>query len=56
VGDLALDEEAEPLGMGHSPGLAGGFDLGEGLRHAAETELVQLLEGWMGKHVGISSW
>ena len=45
MGDLPIDQEAEPFGMGQPADLAGGLDLGEGLGHAGQSEVVELLEG-----------
>lgn len=49
--DLAIDQQAEPVGMGQGRALAGGFEFGEGLRHAGKAELAELIEYRMGQHV-----
>jgi hypothetical protein len=36
MGDLAIDEQAKPIGMGQRRAVTGGFDLGEGLGHAGK--------------------
>lgn len=49
MGDLTIDEEAEPIGMGERGALAGGLEFGEGLGHAGEPEPGKLIEHWMGQ-------
>ena len=49
IADLAIEQQAEPFGMGERRGFAGCFELGEGLGHAGKPELVQLIEGGMGE-------
>ena len=44
MGDLTIDQQAEPVGMGKGRALAGGFEFGERLGHAGKPELVQLIE------------
>ena len=39
----AIDQQAEPIGMGEGRPLAGGFEFGEGLGHAGEAELGELI-------------
>ena len=34
MSDLAINEQAEPVGMGQRRAVTGGFEFGEGLRHA----------------------
>ena len=49
VGDLAIDEQAEPVGMGQGRAFTGGFEFGEGLGHAGKPELGELIEHRMGQ-------
>ena len=44
MGNLAIDEQAEPIGMGQGCAFAGGFELGESLGHAGKPELGELIE------------
>ena len=39
--------------MGERCGIAGCFDFAEGLGHAVQAELVELIEGWMGEQGGL---
>ena len=50
MGDLAIDEETEPIDMGEGCAFAGGFELGEGLGHAGKPEFGELIEHRMGQH------
>ena len=50
MGHLAIDEEAEPIGMGERRAFAGSFEFGEGLGYAGEPELGELIEHRMGQH------
>jgi hypothetical protein len=34
MGELAIDQQAQPVGMGEHSGFVGGFELGKGLGHA----------------------
>jgi hypothetical protein len=52
--DLAVEQQAEPFGMGQLSGIGRGFDLGEGIGHAGEPELVQLIEGRVAEHDVVS--
>ena len=54
IADLAIEQQAEPFGMGQRRGFSGCFDLAEGLGHAVEAELMKQIEGWMGEQVVIS--
>jgi hypothetical protein len=38
MGHLAIDEQAEPIGVGQRRAIAGGFEFGEGLGHAGQRE------------------
>jgi len=49
VGDLAIEQQAEPFGMGQGGAFAGCFDLAESLGHAVEAELMHEFESWMCK-------
>jgi hypothetical protein len=50
MGELAIDQQPEPVGMGERGGFVGSFELGKGLGHAGQAKLAQLAEHWMGKH------
>ena len=41
MGDLAIDEQAEPIGVGQGCAFAGGFEFGERLGHAGKPEFAQ---------------
>jgi len=47
--DLAIEQQPQPIDMAECCGVAGGFELGEGLRHAGKSELAQLVEHGMGE-------
>ena len=49
MGDLAIEEQAKPFGVGQARAFAGGFEFGEGLGHAGKPELGELIEGRMGE-------
>ena len=49
IADLAIEQQAEPFGMGQRRGFAGCFDLAEGLGHAGKSELMKQIERWMGE-------
>jgi len=49
MGDLAIDEEAQLVGMGEGCAFAGGFEFGEGLGHAGKPELGELIKHRMGQ-------
>lgn len=49
IADFAIEQEAEPFGMGQRGGFGGSFDLVEGFGHAGKAELMQQIEGWMGQ-------
>ena len=49
-GDLAIDKQAEPIGMCEGDAFAGGFEFCEGLDHAGQSELGELIEDGMGQH------
>src|SRR4051795_6564408 len=50
LGDLAVEQQAEPLGWGELAAARVGGQFLKGPRHAGEAELVQLVEGGMGQH------
>jgi hypothetical protein len=50
MGELAIDQQPEPVGMSERGGFVGSFELGERLGHAGQAKLAQLVEHWMGKH------
>jgi len=52
---FAIEQQAQPVGMAERGGVAGGFEFGEGLRHAGKSELVQLIERRVGQHSAFSS-
>jgi hypothetical protein len=54
IGDLAIDEQAEPIGMREGGPFAGGFEFGESLGYAGKPELGELIEHWMGQHCSFS--
>ena len=56
MGELAIDQQPEPVGMSERGGFVGSFDLGKGLSHAGQAELAQLVEHWMGKHCLLLQW
>jgi hypothetical protein len=47
IGGFAIEQQAEPFGMGQDGAFAGCFDLAESLGHAVEAELMQQFESWM---------
>jgi hypothetical protein len=53
-GSFAIEQKRQPFGMIEGRGIAGGFDLAEGLRHAKESQGMELIEGRMGKQSGFS--
>jgi hypothetical protein len=40
MSDLAIDEQAEPVGMGQRRAFTGGFEFAEGLGHAGKPSWV----------------
>ena len=50
MGKLAIEQQAEPLGMGHVGGIAPGLNLGKGLGHAGKAEEIELVEGRVIEH------
>ena len=50
MGDFAIDQQAEPIGMSEGGPFAGGFEFGESLGHAGKPELSELIKHWMGQH------
>jgi hypothetical protein len=54
MGDLAIDQQAEPIGMGERRAFAGGFEFGEGLGHACEARARRADRGWEGSARSIS--
>ena len=55
LGGFAIEQEAEPFGMREIGVLRVGLQLGEGARHAGESELVHLVEGRVGQRDQASS-
>jgi len=51
---FALEQKREPFVVTEACGLAGGFDIGEGLGHAVEAEGVEAVEGRMGEQGMVS--
>jgi hypothetical protein len=49
MGDLAIDQQAEPIGMGEYGAVAGGVDFGESLGHAGKPELGELIKYRVGQ-------
>jgi len=39
MGELTIEQEAEPVGMSERDGFVGGLELGKGLGHAGEAKL-----------------
>jgi hypothetical protein len=50
ISHLPVGQESEPFGMGQRRDVGRGDDLAEGLGHAVEAQLVELIEGRMGQH------
>src|ERR1700757_5043561 len=46
MGELAIDQQSEPVGMSERGGFVGSFEFGKGLGHAGEAQLAQLVEHW----------
>jgi hypothetical protein len=44
MGNLAVEQQTEPIGMGQCRAFAGGFEFGKGLGHAGQPELGELIE------------
>ena len=49
MGDLAVEQQPQPLGMAERRRVASGFQFAEGLRHAEKSELVELVERRVGE-------
>ena len=49
---LAIEQQPKPVGVAERRGVDGGFQFGEGLGHAGEAELVQLVERRVGEQLG----
>ena len=56
MGELAIDQQPEPVGMSERGGFVGSFELGKRLGHAEEAKLAQLVEHWMGKQLHSPQW
>jgi hypothetical protein len=56
MGELAIEQEAEPVGMSERGGFVGSFELGKRLGHAGQAKLAQLVEHWMGKQRHSPQW
>src|SRR5438270_311964 len=56
MGELAIEQEAEPVGMSERGGFVGSFELGKCLGHAGQAKLAQLVEHWMGKQRQSPQW
>src|SRR5207237_4840721 len=56
MGELAIEQEAEPVSMGERGGFVGSSEFGKRLGHAGQTKLAQLVEHWMGKHCILLQW
>ena len=56
LGGLAVEQEAEPFGMGELGMARVGLELGEGSGHAGEPELLQLIEGGVGQQRPSPQW
>jgi hypothetical protein len=42
VGSFMIEQQRQPFGMDQADGIVVGCELGEGMRHAGQAELVQL--------------
>ena len=49
TGELAIEQEAEPVGVSERGGFVGSFEFGKRLGHAGKAKLAQLVEHWMDK-------
>src|SRR4029077_17950421 len=56
MGELAIDQQPEPVGMSECGGFVGSFELGKRLGHAGQAKLAQLVEHWMGKQLHSPQW
>ena len=56
MGELAIEQKAEPVGMSERRGFVGSLELGKRLGHAGEAKLAQLVEHWMGKQRHSPQW
>ena len=56
VGQLAVEQKAEPFGVIEFGAARVASEFLEGARHAGEAELAQLVEGGMGQHGGSPQW
>ena len=54
MGDLTIDAQAEPIGLGEGRAFAGGFEFGKGLGHAGKPKLGELIEHRMGQQCPFS--
>jgi hypothetical protein len=52
--DLAIDEEAEPIGVRHLGRLGIVLQFGEGIGHGGEAEGAQAIDGGMNEHADLS--
>src|SRR5215831_2806856 len=49
MGQLTIEQKAEPVGMAEIGSFAGGVEFGKGLSHSRKPELAQLVECRMGQ-------
>jgi hypothetical protein len=56
MGELAIDQEAAPVGMRERVGLVGSFALGKRLGPAGQAKLAQLVAPWMGQQLPSPQW
>ena len=54
LGDLAIEQEAEPFTMAEPIRIAACIEFSEGLGHAMKAKDLKLIEGWMIEHDGLS--
>src|SRR5215467_3694897 len=54
IGDLAVEQECEPFGVGEIPGGILLLELEEGIGHAVELQGSELVEGGVGEHFCLS--
>src|SRR5262249_5522608 len=56
MGEFAIDQQPEPVGMSECGGFVASFEFGKRLGHAGEAKLAQLVEHWMGKQLHSPQW
>jgi len=56
MGQLTIEQEAEPVGMAEIGSFAGGLEFDKGLSHSRKPELAQLVECRMGQQESSPQW